>query len=180
MKMSAIPLILAHVLFYVRNRTTRTHTAIPDALKEVQVPTSAILFAMLSGVSVATWTICLKLGSTKINAALGALVISVVALMVNAAAVLTLKAQGHEIVLTQEAFWLLVLAGIAASGVDIFALLAYERGLRVTSSLIMSGMSTMLVLLVGFLVLQEPLTGMRVLAIALIAAGIVLLQAQGG
>jgi multidrug transporter EmrE-like cation transporter len=29
-------------------------------------------------------------------------------------------------------------------------------------------------------VLQERLTGMRVLAIALIAAGIVLLQAQGG
>jgi drug/metabolite transporter (DMT)-like permease len=82
-------------------------------------------------------------------------------------------------VLTQEALWLLVLAGIAASGVDIFALLAYERGLRVTASLIMSGTSTMLVLLVGFLVLQEPLTGMRVLAIALIAAGILLLQTQG-
>ena len=65
---------------------------------------SAMLFAMLSSVSVATWTICLKLGSTKINAALGALVISVVARMVNSAAVLTLKAQGHKIVLTQEAF----------------------------------------------------------------------------
>jgi uncharacterized membrane protein len=134
---------------------------------------------MLSGVSVATWTICLKLGSTKINAALGALVISVVALLVNSAAVLTLKAQGHEIVLTQNAFWLLAMAGIAAAGVDIFALLAYERGLRVTSSLIMSGTSTVLILLVGFLVLQEPLTGMRVFAIALIAAGILLLQAQG-
>jgi uncharacterized membrane protein len=153
---------------------------IPSVLKEVQVPTSAILFAMLSGMSVATWTICLKLGSTKITAALGALVVSMVALMVNAAAVLTLKAQGHEIVLTQNAFWLLVLAGIAASGVDIFALLAYERGLRVTSSLIMSGTSIALVLLVGFLALQEPLTGARVLAIVLIAAGIFLLQTQGG
>jgi uncharacterized membrane protein len=122
----------------------------------------------------------LKLGSTKINAALGALVISVVALMVNTAAVLTLKAQGHGIVLTQEALWLLVIAGIAASGVDIFALLAYERGLRVTSSLIMSGTSIALVLLVGFLALQEPLTGARVLAIVLIAAGIFLLQTQGG
>jgi uncharacterized membrane protein len=139
-----------------------------------------MLFAMLSGVSVATWTVCLKLGSTKINAALGALVISVVALMVNTAAVLTLKAQGHGIVLTQEALWLLVIAGIAASGVDIFALLAYERGLRVTSSLIMSGTSIALVLLVGFLAFQEPLTGARALAIVLIAAGIFLLQTQGG
>ena len=39
---------------------------------------------------------------------------------------------------------------------------------------------TALVLLVGFVALQEPLTVMRVLAIVLIAAGIFLLQAQGG
>jgi multidrug transporter EmrE-like cation transporter len=64
--------------------------------------------------------------------------------------------------------------------VDIFGLLAYERGLRVTSSLIIGGTSTALVLLVGFLALQEPVTWMRLLAIGLIAAGIFLLQAQGG
>jgi uncharacterized membrane protein len=147
---------------------------------EVKVPTSAILFAMLSGVSAATWTICLKLGSTKINAALGAMVIAAVALFVNSAAMLMWKAHGHEIVLKREAFWLLAVAGIAAAGVDIFALLAYERGLRFTSSLIIGGTSTALVLLVGVLALQEPLTGMRALAIMLIAAGIFLLHAQGG
>jgi uncharacterized membrane protein len=152
----------------------------PSAIKEVKVPTSAILFAMLSGVSAATWTICLKLGSTKINAALGAMVIAAVALLVNSAVMFTLRAHGHEIVLKQEAFWLLVVAGIAAAGVDIFALLAYERGLRVTSSLIMGGTSTAIVLLVGFLALQEPLTGVRALAIVLIAVGIFLLQTQGG
>ena len=31
--------------------------------------TSAVLFALLAGASAATWTICLKLGSTKVNAA---------------------------------------------------------------------------------------------------------------
>ena len=122
----------------------------------------------------------MKLGSTKINAALGAMVIAAVALVVNSAAMFMLRAHGHEIVLKQEAFWLLAVAGIAAAGVDIFALLAYERGLRVTSSLIMGGTSTALVLLVGFLALQEPLTGVRALAIVLIAVGIFLLQAQGG
>jgi uncharacterized membrane protein len=146
----------------------------------VKVPTSAILFAMLSGVSAATWTICLKLGSTKINAALGAMVIAAVALVVNSAAMFTWRAHGHAMVLTPEAFWLLAVAGIAAAGVDIFALLAYERGLRVTASLIMGGTSTVLVLLVGCLALQEPLTGVRALALVLMAAGICLLQAQGG
>ena len=143
------------------------------------MPRSAILFALLSGASAATWTICLKLGSTKINAALGAMVIAAVALMVNAVAMFAMKAHGQEIALKQDAFWLLAIAGVAAAGVDIFALLAYERGLRVTSSLIIGGTSTALILIAGFLVLQEPFTATRVLAIALIVAGILLLQAQG-
>ncbi len=144
------------------------------------MPTPAVLFALLSGASAATWTICLKLGSSRINAALGAMVITAVAFLVNSVAMLTMRARGHEIVLRQDAFWVLAVAGIAAAGVDIFALLAYERGLRVTSSLIIGGTSTALVLLVGFLALQEPLTGMRALGIVLIAAGIFLLQAYGG
>ncbi|HSF05043.1 MAG TPA: EamA family transporter [Methylomirabilota bacterium] len=142
--------------------------------------TSAVLFALLAGASTATWTICLKLGSTQINAALGAMVITGVAFLVNSVAMLVMRAHGHEIVLKPEALGLLAIAGVAASGVDIFGLLAYERGLRVTSSLIIGGTSTALVLLVGFIALQEPLTWMRLLAIGLIAAGILLLQAQGG
>ena len=94
------------------------------------MPTSAALFALLSGASAATWTICLKLGSTKINAALGAMVIAAVAFLVNSVAMLTMRAHGHEILLKQDAFWVLAFAGVAAAGVDIFALLAYERGLR--------------------------------------------------
>src|SRR5436309_5090883 len=81
---------------------------------------SAILFALLGGAAAATWTICLKLGSTKVNAALGAMVITGVAFLVNSMVMLSMKAQGHEIVLRGEAVWLLVLAGIAAAGIDIF------------------------------------------------------------
>jgi len=81
-------------------------TSRPSVIKEVQVPPSAILFAMLSGVSAATWTICLKLGATKINAALGAMVIAAVALVVNSVAMVTWRAHGHAMVLTPDAFWL--------------------------------------------------------------------------
>lgn len=143
------------------------------------MPTPPILFALLAGVSVATWTVCLKLGSTKVNAALGAMVITATALLVNSVVMIVMRAKGHEISLSREGFWLLVLAGAAASGVDIFGLLAYERGLKVTSSLIIGGTSMGLVLLVGFLLLHEPLTWIRLLAISMIATGILLLQAQG-
>ena len=71
------------------------------------------------------------------------------AFLVNAIALVAMRASGQEIVLKPNALWLLALAGVAASGVDIFGLLAYERGLRVTSSVIIGGTSTALVLLVG-------------------------------
>jgi len=146
----------------------------------MSVLSSAVLFAMLAGASAATWSLCLKLGSTKVTAALGALVVTGGALVVNALVLLTMRARGHDIVGHPQALWLMALAGLAAAGVDIFSLLAYERGLRISSSLIVGGTSTALVLIIGFVALQEPVTWARLLAIGLIAAGIVLLQAQGG
>ena len=143
------------------------------------MPTS-VLFALLAGASAATWTLCLKLGSTKINVALGALVVTSGAFVANSIILLAMRAHGHEIVFQRQAVWQLALAGIAAAGVDVFTLLAYERGLRITSSLIVGGTSTALVLLIGFVVLQEPVSWIRVLAIVLIATGILLLQTQGG
>jgi len=141
---------------------------------------SALLFAVLGGVAAATWTVCLKLGSTRISAVLGAMIISGVALLANTAVFALMRAGGHPVVFEREAFWLLIIAGIGASGVDIFALLAYERGLRVTSSLILGGTSAALVLVVGFLALEEPFTWGRLVALALIVAGMLLYQAQGG
>ena len=117
---------------------------------------SAVLFAMLAGASAATWTVCLKLGSTKVTAALGALVVTGGALVANALILLTMRARGHEIVGHPSAL------------------------LRLSSSLIVGGTSTALVLIIGFVALQEPVTWARLLAIGLIATGIVLLQTQGG
>jgi drug/metabolite transporter (DMT)-like permease len=141
--------------------------------------TSPILFAVIAGLSAAAYTICLKLGSSRISAVLGAVVITGVAFVVNSIALLAMRSAGHELVLTREGLWLLAAAGIAAAGVDVFGLLAYERGLRVTSSFLIGGTSTVVVLLVGFLVLHEPLTWGRLAAIAMIVGGTLLYQLQG-
>lgn len=138
-----------------------------------------MLFAVLAGASAAAWTICLKLGAARVTAPLGAMVITSVAFVVNVLAVLGLRARGHPVVVSPEAVWLLALAGVAAAGVDVFGLLAYERGLRLTSSLIIGGTATALVLLAGFLALREPVTWTRLLALGLIATGIVLIQLEG-
>src|SRR5215468_3185942 len=140
---------------------------------------AAVLFAVLAGASAATWSVCLKLGAARINVALAAMVITGAAFVVNCIVMLVMRARGHEIALRADAVWFLALAGIAAAGVDTFGLLAYEHGLRITSSLI-GGASTALVLIVGFLLLGEPMTWLRALAIALVATGILLFQLEGG
>ena len=45
---------------------------------------SPIVFALLAGLSAATYTICVRFGASRIGAVLGALVITGVALLVNA------------------------------------------------------------------------------------------------
>jgi hypothetical protein len=64
------------------------------------------------------------------------MMIAGVACAVNGLVTLVLRARGHEIRFTFEGLWLAALAGAAATGVDLFALLGYERGLRLTSSLL--------------------------------------------
>jgi drug/metabolite transporter (DMT)-like permease len=68
---------------------------------------------------------------------------------------------------------------VAAAGVDLFGLFAYQQGLRVTSSFLLGGTSTLLVVFAGFLLLHEPFTWLRLLAVALISAGMLLYQIQG-
>ena len=107
------------------------------------------------------------------------MVVSAVAFLVNLTIVLTMKAHGQEITLTRESVLFLILAGLAAAGVDMFGLFAYNRGLKVTSSLIINATTTGIVLIVGFFALSEPVSGLRLAAIGLIAAGMLLLNAQG-
>jgi len=69
--------------------------------------------------------------------------------------------------------------GVATACVNLFTLLAYASGLRVTSSFVIGGISTVLVLLIGFLVLKEPFSWAKLFAIGLILVGTILLQRIG-
>jgi uncharacterized membrane protein len=139
----------------------------------------AFLFAVLVGISAATYTTFLKLGSGAIHPALGAVIVTSAAAVVNGLVLLVAVTRGQGIAVTPRAAGLMVVVGVAAAGVDLFGLLAYSRGLKLSSSLISGGVYTSLILVVGFGLLGEPLTAMRLLALGLIAAGILLLHAQG-
>jgi drug/metabolite transporter (DMT)-like permease len=140
---------------------------------------AAFLFALLAGVSMATYTVFLRLASPGIHPALGAAIITGVALLVNVSLTLTMKATGAPITFTSKSIYLVVVVGVAAACADLFTLSAYARGLKITSSFMIGGTSTALVLLVGFVLLKEPFTWLKLLAIGLIVTGIFLLQREG-
>ena len=143
------------------------------------MPESPLVFAILSGVAVATYSVSLKLGSVAISPPVGGMVISVVALLANLTVLLVMRAAGQEVVFTPRSLGLVALAGVAAAGIDLFGILAFARGLNVSSSLVITGTQLSFVLLAGFLFLGEPFSWTRVGALGLIAAGIVVLARQG-
>lgn len=138
-----------------------------------------LMFALLAGVSMATYSVFLRLASPGIHPALGATIITGVAFLANLALTLTMRAAGSPVTFTTQSVYLVIVVGLAAACADLFTLSAYASGLKVTSSFVIGGTSTVLVLLIGFMVLREPFTWMKLFAVGLIAAGIFLLQREG-
>ena len=141
--------------------------------------TSPLWLALMAGAAMAAYSVFSRLASSGVHPALGATIITGVAFLVNVAVTVGLKATGAPITVTSRSVYFVVIVGVAAACADLFTLSAYANGLRVTSSFLIFGTSTALVLLVGFLVLREPFTWMKLFSVGLIAAGIFLLQREG-
>jgi drug/metabolite transporter (DMT)-like permease len=140
------------------------------------VSNAAYAYAVGAGVSMATYIIAARLGSSGTHPALGTAIITGVAFLINVVLALSIRATGAPIGFSMTSVYSLVVVGVATACVNLFTLLAYASGLKVTSSFVIGGTSTILVLLVGFLFLKEPLTWRKLFAIGLIAAGTWVLQ----
>ncbi len=136
----------------------------------------AFAYALGAGVSMATYIIGARLGSSGTHPALGTAIITGIAFLLNVLLTLSIRVTGATIAFSMESAYSLVVVGIATACVNLFTLLAYAHGLRVTSSFVIGGTSTVLVLLIGFVFLREPFTWRKLFAVALIAAGTFLLQ----
>jgi bacterial/archaeal transporter family protein len=136
----------------------------------------AFAYALGAGVSMATYIIGARLGSSGTHPALGTAIITGIAFLLNVLLTLSIRVTGAPIAFSMESAYSLVVVGVATACVNLFTLLAYAHGLRVTSSFVIGGTSTVLVLLIGFVFLREPFTWRKLFAVALIAAGTFLLQ----
>ena len=138
-----------------------------------------LLFAIAAGTMSASYAIFLRLGAGSINPAVGALIISGVALPFTAIVFAILRVWHPSTMVTSKGLSLMVLAGVAAASTTIFGLLAYARGFKLSSSPLITATQMSVVMLVGFVLLKEPFTLGRLLALILIALGILVLQRQG-
>ena len=136
----------------------------------------AFAYAVGAGVSLATYIVAARLGSSGTHPVLGTAIITGIAFLLNVVLTLSIRATGAPIAFSIKSGYSLVVVGVATACVNLFTLLAYASGLRVTSSFVIGGTSTILVLLIGFLFLEEPFTWRKLFAVALIAAGTFLLQ----
>ena len=148
----------------------------PETAEEAPVSNAAFLYAVVAGVSLATYVIAARLGATGTHPVLGTTIVTGIAFLINAFLIFCLRTAGSPLPFAPKSTVSLVVVGVATASVNLFTLLAYAHGLRVTSSFVIGGTSTLVVLLVGFLLLREPFSWTKLLAIALIAAGTVLLQ----
>jgi len=111
---------------------------------------------------------------------LGTAIITGIAFVINLALVLSIWVSGAPISFSMKSAGWLVGVGVATASVNLLTLLAYASGLRVTSSFVIGGTSTVLVLLAGFMFLDEPFSWRKLGAIGLIVIGTILLQRADG
>lgn len=136
----------------------------------------AFTYALLAGISLTVYIVGLRLAGPGTHPALGTAIVTGIAFLINLVATLWIRASGAPTPLSTNGLYFLTLVGVATAGANLFTLLAYANGLRVTSSFVIGGTSTVLVVLIGFIVLKEPFSWTKLLAIGLIATGIFVLQ----
>ncbi len=136
-------------------------------------------YALLAALSLAAMAIGFKLASSGIHPVLGTAIVTGTAFLVNVVVALLFRTTVGPMAYSTSSALLLLLVGIATAAVNLFTLLAYTSGLKVTSSVMIGGVSTLLIMLVGFLVLKEPFSWTRLVAIGLIAGGVFMLQRIG-
>jgi uncharacterized membrane protein len=145
-------------------------------VREALVHNLAFAYALGAGVSMATYIIGARLGSSGTHPVLGTAIVTGIAFLLNVLLTLSIRATGAPLPFSMKSAYSLVVVGVATACVNLFTLLAYASGLRVTSSFVIGGTSTVLVLLIGFTFLEEPFTWRKLFAVALIAAGTFMLQ----
>jgi drug/metabolite transporter (DMT)-like permease len=142
--------------------------AIPREARGANMHNVAFGYALLAGVSMATYIIGFRLASPDVHPALGTAVITGIACFINVAVTLYLWAGGTPIAFSVESLRFLIVVGVATGHREpVHAARLRERA---PCNVVVRDRR------VGFLFLKEPFTWAKLLAIGLIVGGTFLLR----
>lgn len=135
-----------------------------------------LVLALLTALALASYNFFIKLAADHVPAAVGAVVLQLVAAALGAVWLLRLKLQGQPLSVTSKGLWLAALAGLGVGLAEILTFVVFSRGVpsSVGTPVIVGG-SVLLTAVLGLVVLREALTLPQVLGLLLIVGGIALL-----
>ncbi|KAA9325822.1 EamA family transporter [Hymenobacter busanensis] len=135
-----------------------------------------LLLALLTALSLAFYNFFIKLAADHVPAAVGAVVLQLVAAALGGVWLVRLKLQGQPLPISSQGLWLAALAGLGVGLAEILTFVVFSRGVpsSVGTPVIVGG-SVLLTAVLGLVVLRETLTLPQVLGLLLIVGGIALL-----
>lgn len=135
-----------------------------------------LVLALLTALALAFYNFFIKLASAHVPAAVGAVVLQLVAAALGAGWLLKLRLQGQPLPVSSKGLWLAALAGLGVGLAEILTFVVFSRGVpsSVGTPVIVGG-SVLLTAVLGLLLLRETLSLPQALGLVLIVGGIGLL-----
>lgn len=134
--------------------------------------------ALLTALSFGLYNVFIKVGSTRIEQVLGAVVLQVVATLLGAGFLLYLRLTGAPLFASGAGLLYSVLAGACVGLAEILSFVVFARGAPASAGTpIIMGGAVLVATLVGMTLLKEGLSLSRLGGVALIAIGIALASA---
>jgi len=138
-----------------------------------------IIFAVITAVAFGVWTVFHQQASAYINPIFGAIIISLTAVVVGSI-ILIPQLKGLTLFTDQKAIIFVVLTGVSAFVIDYFALKTYASGIPITiGGPIIIGGSIAIASIIGFTVLSESVSLIKILGIVLVISGASILAYLG-
>jgi uncharacterized membrane protein len=137
---------------------------------------SWITFAILTATSFGFYNFFTKLAADKLSPTIALMFIAGASFLVAIISTIGFKISGQELTFSKNAIWFPILAGIFTGVAEIFYLYMFTKDapLNIGAPLVI-GITILATVLLGLIVLKEPLNAVKIAGICLTIIGLVIL-----
>ena len=133
-----------------------------------------IVFAFLTASGYGFFNFFMKLSGSKFSPTVANIFIAGTSLLIAVISTLYLKYTGHELIFTRENIKLPILAGVFTCIGEIFYLTMYSKQAPITIGYpLVVGSTMVIVIILGLIVLKEPLTLFKIIGLSCIIVGLI-------